>query len=103
MRKIIYITLVSLLAFLTLTSCVSDKGTEKEPEMKVEDIVDFVLEIEEEREIRILQLTDTQVIDAGQSRSEDRLKFCCHAKMGNKHNRVKLLQLYQGCHRNDKP
>ena len=41
--------------------------------MKLEDIVDFILEIEEDREIRILQLTDTQIIDAGQCRTEDRL------------------------------
>jgi len=35
--------------------------------------LDFVLEIESGREIRILQLTDTQIIDASQKRTLDRL------------------------------
>ena len=74
MKKIIYTTFILLLALLIPTACVSDKKIEhKEPEMKLEDIVDFILEIEEDREIRILQLTDTQIIDAGQCRTEDRL------------------------------
>ena len=39
---------------------------------------DFVLELGEERkgtEIRLLQLTDMQVIDAGQCRTENRLRL----------------------------
>jgi predicted phosphodiesterase len=39
----------------------------------IDGLVDFVLEVEEQRSLRILQITDTQVIDASQSRYEDRL------------------------------
>ncbi len=37
------------------------------------EIVDFVVEVPEDREPVILQLTDTQIIDASQCRTEDRL------------------------------
>ena len=40
---------------------------------KLEEIVDFVLDIKEDRPIKILQLTDTQIIDAGQCRYDARL------------------------------
>ena len=40
---------------------------------KLEDIVDFVFDIEEDREIKILQLTDTQIIDAAQCRYTERI------------------------------
>lgn len=36
-------------------------------------MVDFVLEVEKDRSFRILQITDTQIIDAAQARYEDRL------------------------------
>jgi len=39
----------------------------------MDGLVDFILEVEEEKNLRILQITDTQVIDASQSRHEDRL------------------------------
>lgn len=44
-----------------------------EKNMKLSDIVDFVLEVESGREVRILQLTDIQIIDGAQCRTEERL------------------------------
>ena len=38
-----------------------------------EELVDFVIQAEEGREFRILQLTDTQIIDPGQSRYPERV------------------------------
>lgn len=38
-----------------------------------EELVDFVVQAEEGREFRILQLTDTQIIDPGQSRYPERI------------------------------
>lgn len=43
-------------------------------------LIDHTLEIPEGREIRILQLTDTQIIDAAQARSSDRLSSSEKAK-----------------------
>lgn len=37
--------------------------------------IDFIVSIEEDREIRILQLTDTQIIDSSQSRIDGRLSM----------------------------
>ena len=58
-----------LLPITVLISCDSTKETPP----TIEDLVDSIVEIESGRDIRILQLTDTQIIDASQSRSEDRL------------------------------
>ena len=40
---------------------------------KITAAADFVLEVESGREVRILQLSDTQIIDSSQQRSENRL------------------------------
>ena len=40
---------------------------------KASDLVDFTIEIPSDREMRILQITDTQIIDSSQMRSSDRL------------------------------
>lgn len=41
--------------------------------MSTEEYVDFVVDVEEGREIRVLQLTDPQIIDSSQQRYEGRL------------------------------
>lgn len=46
---------------------------ETDPAPDYADLVDFVVEVEPGRDIRVLQLTDTQIIDAGQMRYETRL------------------------------
>ena len=38
-----------------------------------ERYIDFIIDVEEENEVRVLQLTDTQIIDASQRRYETRL------------------------------
>lgn len=49
---------------------VDDKNDNKvdTPTKKVEDYTDFIVDVEAGREIRVLQLTDTQIIDAAQER-----------------------------------
>ena len=42
-------------------------------EREISELVDFVLEVESGRDVVILQLTDTQIIDPGQARTEERL------------------------------
>lgn len=39
----------------------------------VEESLDFVVEVEEGREVRVLQISDTEIIDATQARSAERL------------------------------
>ena len=43
------------------------------PIVEAESLVDFTVEVPADREIRILQITDTQIIDASQARTADRL------------------------------
>lgn len=43
-------------------------------EKEISDLVDFVVEVESGRDVVILQLTDTQIIDAGQARTSTRLE-----------------------------
>lgn len=62
MKKIVF--LIGMLCLL-LFGC----GKENEVMRKV----DFVVEVEEGRDPVVLQLTDTQIIDAGQQRTEQRL------------------------------
>lgn len=45
----------------------------REAKTEIPDLVDFVLQVPSGRDVRILQLTDTQIIDAGQARSKERL------------------------------
>ena len=59
------------------TEQVSEQVTEKETETKVIedvfDLVDFVVSVPADREPVILQITDTQLIDGSQCRTEDRI------------------------------
>lgn len=57
-----------MLGTLSITAC-----GKKNQAPKLEDIVDFVLEVEEGRDVKILQLTDIQIIDSSQMRRPDRL------------------------------
>ena len=43
------------------------------------DLVDFTVNVEEGRDAVVLQLTDTQIIDAGQKRTEDRIDSISNA------------------------
>ena len=57
---------------------------------EISELVDFVLEVESGRDVVILQLTDTQIIDAGQARTMERL--------GNK-NPLTEQEKYTNCYR----
>ena len=57
---------------------------------EVSELVDFVLEVENGRDVVILQLTDTQIIDPGQARTTERL--------GNK-NPLTEQAKYTNCYR----
>ena len=58
----------SLLSILSSSSS-SEESSLEEKEM----LVDYIVEVEEGRDPVVLQLTDTQIIDASQQRTEDRL------------------------------
>lgn len=68
MKKLLCILLVAICAF-SLFGC--NKGNKSN--LKLEDVVDFVLEVEAGRDVRILQLTDIQIIDSSQRREPGRL------------------------------
>ena len=93
MKKIILVALLSLFV-ICLFACndspaneiesgndettVFDETTEETTEEEMEtinfsDYVDFVVSVPEDREAVILQLTDPQIIDSSQCRTEDRL------------------------------
>lgn len=59
-------------------------------DMEISELVDFTLEVESGRDVVILQLTDTQIIDAGQARTMERL--------GNK-NPLTEQAKYTNCYR----
>ena len=42
-------------------------------EEKSDELIDFVIEVEEGRDVRVLQLTDIEIIDSSQKRTPDRL------------------------------
>lgn len=63
------ILIVSLLAGCSLPSWLKPEAETP----NFEELVDFVVQAEEGREFRILQLTDTQIIDPGQSRYPERI------------------------------
>ena len=50
----------------------SEEESESEPE-EVEPLVDFIVEVEEGRDIRVLQLSDIQVLDGSQQRFQARI------------------------------
>ena len=69
----------ALCACLGMTACggmgtdSSSSSIEEKTALKLEEVVDFVLDIEAGREVKILQLTDIQIIDAAQQRYDGRL------------------------------
>lgn len=67
---------VSVLSFCAL-SCKNKGGSVSNASesvgVKLEDVVDFVLEVESGRDVKILQLTDIQIIDSSQQRYDGRL------------------------------
>ncbi|MDY2879799.1 MAG: metallophosphoesterase [Candidatus Borkfalkiaceae bacterium] len=70
MRKFVC-AFVAAAFLLSAISCGEQADTEKRPSL--EETVDFVLEVEGGRDVRILQLTDIQIIDSDQQRYEGRL------------------------------
>ena len=67
--------------FLFMMSCTdlssgkidnSSSSVEQE-EKTIEDVLDFIVDVEAERDIRVLQLTDPQIIDSAQQRDPNRL------------------------------
>lgn len=51
----------------------SGKGNAQTNAEVSEELVDFTVEVEEGRDVRVLQLTDMEIIDSTQKRTEDRL------------------------------
>ena len=71
MKKFLECWLAASMAFACVScgSGVSGGGTT----LKLEDVCDFVLEVESGRDVKILQLTDIQIIDSDQQAYERRL------------------------------
>ena len=64
----------ALISLCLLTGC--GKSQQEQPQVtqpNISELVDFVVQAEEGQEFRILQLTDTQIIDPGQSRYPERI------------------------------
>ena len=74
-RLISSILMLVLLSLCLLTGCGNDPKSQltQPSQLDISQLVDFVVQAEEGREFRILQLTDTQVIDPGQSRYPERI------------------------------
>ena len=53
--------------------CVCGEKGEEQPRMAIKDCVDFVVDVEAGRDIRVLQLTDVQTISCDQKRYADRV------------------------------
>ena len=75
MKKILGCVLAASVA-ITCACCgegASGSAKPSSPALKLGDVCDFVLEVESGRDVRILQLTDIQIIDSDQQRYEGRL------------------------------
>lgn len=70
MRKALLSCVLAAVAVFPFTACGEPAGGGK---TALEDVVDFVLEVEAGRDVKILQLTDIQIIDSSQQRYEGRL------------------------------
>ncbi|MBR2968335.1 MAG: metallophosphoesterase [Clostridia bacterium] len=72
MRKtgLLIVLIILLVSFMGCN--LKNKQSEKE-EISPEKLVDFVVEVAEGKDITVLQLTDTQIIDSSQSRTSNRL------------------------------
>ena len=75
MKKILSFVISFNLLFMT--SCAVNKSLGEDSFVQSEnasqEVIDFIVDVEEGRDIRVLQLTDTQIIDSAQQRSDDRL------------------------------
>lgn len=75
MKKILGCVLAASVA-ITFACCgegASGSAKPSSPALNLGDVCDFVLEVESGRDVRILQLTDIQIIDSDQQRYEGRL------------------------------
>ncbi|MBQ9709252.1 MAG: hypothetical protein IJV67_01365, partial [Clostridia bacterium] len=71
----VFSKIIGLLMAITLgcfASCAGGGGNPSD-NVNIKDLVDFVVEIEEDRDFTVLQLSDPQIIDAAQKRTENRL------------------------------
>ena len=79
MKKHFVRVLLIMASAMTIGGCASKAGTDtagenvQTKEEVSEEFVDFTIEVEEGRDVRVLQLTDTEIIDSTQKRTEDRL------------------------------
>lgn len=64
---------IIILVFALLMAAACGKGERSDTKIKLEDVADFVLEVEDGRDVKILQLTDIQIIDSAQRRYDSRL------------------------------
>ncbi len=65
----LFLTVILALGLLNGVTAVSPKYINKD----YKDLVDFIVEVEPGRDIKVLHLTDTQTIDSSQQRTPDRL------------------------------
>lgn len=78
-KKCIGIWSILILLFMSvsiLSGCSSGTSTGGEgtgQEEKSDELLDFVIEVEEGRDVRVLQLSDIEIIDSSQKRTPDRL------------------------------
>ncbi len=72
------------LSAFALTACGGKSGadngssTSEETSVDYSELVDFTVEVETGRDIRVLQITDTQLIDCTQKRAEDNVSSMYH-------------------------
>lgn len=76
MNKKIVTVILAIVMLFVFSSCTKGGETNNSTENKgveISDMVDFTVEIEDDRNFVVLQLSDTQIIDAAQKRTENRL------------------------------
>lgn len=73
MKKIVPVFLALVVAF-SMAACGGGKKNNAAVQWdKLEETLDFVMEVEDGRDVVVLQLTDIQIIDSSQKRTEGRL------------------------------
>ena len=72
-RKRNLLLILIILLLVCLFACSERENADDPIEKDFSDYVDFIVNVEENRDVRVLQLTDTQIIDSSQKRYPDRI------------------------------
>ena len=91
-RKNMFSLMLALCVLLTTVSGCAKNGNKGNNNTKTEFGFDFIVEVEEGRDVKVLQISDTEIIDATQARTSDRLNTTMQTMWDPANMEVKCFQ-----------